>query len=252
MTEKRDSLPTCIAGDARDDAALDQALGGRRADLLLTDPPYCLLTRRRPSGAVRDPRGRKLDDPLVVRFDDVKAYRRFTEAWLPRAIARLVPGAPVILWTNFLGTQPLLQVAGECGYAHVWGEFVWGKDTRESTGNERTLRVYEVAQVLGTAPLPPLRPDDPARCWSAVGGYADDADAEPSLRAHPHHKPLYALDPLVRSYSKPGALILDPFAGTGSIAAAAVRIQRRVACVELDAEWSATVNERVARTVPLS
>jgi site-specific DNA-methyltransferase (adenine-specific) len=239
------SLPLCVTGDARQDAALDEALGGARADLLLTDPPYCLLTRRRAGGDVRDPRGRKLDDELVVRFDDVKAYRRFTEAWLPKAIARLQRGAPLVIWTNFLGKQPILQVAAAHGYAHLHGEFVWGKQTRESSGNERLVRVYEVALVLGTEALPPLGPGDPPRAWSAIGGYADDADGEPELRAHPHHKPLYSLEPLVRAYSRPGQLVLDPFAGSGSIAAAALRLGRRVACIEIDPGWAAKVCVRL-------
>jgi site-specific DNA-methyltransferase (adenine-specific) len=236
----------CIAGDARDEAALDRALGGVKADLLLTDPPYCLLTRRRARGDVREPRGRKLDDPLVVRFDDVRSYRRFTEAWLPLAMRRMRPNAPVVLWTNFLGKQPMLDVAAACGYRHLHGEFIWGKQSREVSGNERTLRVYEVALVLGTAELPPQSASDPPRCWSAVGSYADEADAPADVREHPHHKPFYALEPLIRAYSRPGDVVLDPFAGSGSIADAALRLGRRAACVELDPKWAATVTARIS------
>jgi site-specific DNA-methyltransferase (adenine-specific) len=240
--------PTCIAGDARDGGAYARALQGEKAHALLTDPPYCLLTRRRAGGDLREPRGRKLDHDLVVRFEDVRAYRRFTEAWLPLALQHLHPGAPLVIWTNFLGKQPIAQVAAAHGYPHLHGEFVWGKQTREVSGNERTLRVYEVALVFGAAPLPPLPLDAPPRCWSAVGGYADEGASEGGAGEHPHHKPFYALEPLVRAHTRPGELVLDPFAGSGSIPAAAARLGRRVACLELDPAWAERVTARLRST----
>jgi DNA modification methylase len=46
------------------------------ADILVTDPPYCLLHRRRKNGDLRDPkiRQKKLDDSDTVSFteDSVK------------------------------------------------------------------------------------------------------------------------------------------------------------------------------------
>src|SRR4051794_34539636 len=101
----------CICGDARDEAAYRRALQGRRADLLLTDPPYCLLTRRRKGGDLRDPKGRKIDRDPVVRFETVRDYRAFTQDWLPLAVRHLGDDAKIILWTNFLGKEPLLAVA---------------------------------------------------------------------------------------------------------------------------------------------
>src|ERR1700730_6429596 len=38
---------TCVVGDARLEETYRRLLSGGRAALLLTDPPYCLLTRRR-------------------------------------------------------------------------------------------------------------------------------------------------------------------------------------------------------------
>jgi len=39
-----------VQGDACREDAYAAALGGERADALVTDPPYCLLTRRRKRG----------------------------------------------------------------------------------------------------------------------------------------------------------------------------------------------------------
>ena len=235
----------CVCGDARSEEAYARALGERKADLLLADPPYCLLTRRRKGGELRDPRDRKIDREPVVRFETVRDYRRFTGEWLPLAARHLQGEAPLVVWTNFLGKQPLCAVASACGYPHLWGEFVWAKRTREASGNEQLLRVYEVALVLGKAPLAPQGPQDAPRAWSAVTGYDDEGEGE-RFGAHPHHKPFSALEPLVRAYSRPGGLILDPFAGSGSIPAAALRLSRGCASIELRPEWAERVRSRLS------
>src|SRR5436309_7552384 len=105
-------MSACVCGDARREVTYAAALGGRRAWLLLTDPPYCLLTRRRKGGDLREKRASvKIDRDPVVRFDDVRAYRRFTGEWIPKAAQRV--DGPLVVWTNFLGKEPIRAVARE-------------------------------------------------------------------------------------------------------------------------------------------
>ena len=220
---------------------------GLKADLLLTDPPYCLLTRRRKGGDLRDPRPRKIDREEVVRFESVRDYRRFTEDWLPKAVSHLTADAPVVIWTNLLGKAPILEVARACGYVHHLGDFVWAKRTREVNANEQLLRVYEVALVLTRSPLTQdasLESDAPPLPWSVVTNYADEGE-DADILAHPHHKPFSALEPLVRSWSKRGAHVLDPFAGSGSIPVAALRLGRVPHCIELREDWAARITTRL-------
>ena len=218
-------------------------LGGERAALLLTDPPYCLLTRRRKGGDLRDKRaGVKIDRDPVVRFEDVRAYRKFTEEWLPRAAARC-DGA-LVVWTNFLGKQPIRTVALALGYSEA-GEFVWAKKTSEHEGNEQQLRVYETALVFVRAPPAALSPADPQRVWCVAAGYDDEGEAQ-RFGAHPNHKPFGVLEPLVRQWSRPGERVVDPFAGSGSIPAAALRLGRRAACSEIEQEWADRVTRRLS------
>ncbi len=147
---------------------LERALAGRRPSLLLTDPPYCLLTRRRKGGDERERRaGRKIDRDPIHRFEDVRAYRRFTAEWLPAAARAVVDGGTLAIWTNFLGRAPIRAVAAEAGFPALVGEFLWAKLTTEGGGNERLARVYEVALVLRRQPLAPLAA---GRCCAAVGG----------------------------------------------------------------------------------
>ena len=237
--------PTCVCADATSAEGYRRALGGERAHLLHTDPPYCLLTRRRKGGDLRDPRARKIDREPVVRFETVRDYRAFTEAWLPLAIEHLLPDAPLVIWTNLLGKEPIQKTAARLGYPHLLGEFIWAKRTREVNSNEQLLRVYEVALVLSRTPAPPEDLSRPPLPWSVVTGYDDEGEG-PRWGSHPHHKPLAALAPLILSWSKPGELVLDPFAGSGSIPVASLRLGRRAACLEKVPEWAAQVNERLA------
>ena len=236
----------CVQGDSREDKSYERALGGRKADLLFTDPPYCLLQRRRKGGDLRDKKDRKIDHEMVGRFVDVRAYRAFTEQWMSKAVAHLQGDAPLILWTNFLGKEPLRTVARALGYGVLWGEFAWAKKTQPGDGNEILLRVYEVALVLGRAPLSKLSDDAPPRCWAVAAGYDDEGEAE-KFGAHPNHKPFGVLEPLVRAYSRPGALVLDPFAGSGSLPAAALKLGRDAACIELEPSWASRVQSRLAQ-----
>lgn len=238
--------PKCVAGDATTAAPYELALHGGHAHLLLTDPPYCLLTRRRKKGDLRDPKGRKIDRDPVLRFESVRDYRAFTEAWLEEAVKHLTPDAVLVIWTNLLGKEPIRTTAHELGYTHLHGEFIWAKRTREGNSGEELLRMYEVALVLSrNAPLPPSH-HAKALAWAAVAGYDDEGEGGTSGN-HPHHKPFGVLEPLVRNFSAPGQLVLDPFAGSGSIPIAALRLARRVACIELKEDWAAQVTSRLAK-----
>ena len=237
--------PRCIQADATTAQAWARALDGRRIDALISDPPYCLLTRRRKDGELRDPKARKIDRGPVRRFEHVREFRDFTRRWLEQAMPHLAPDAPLVLWMNLLGREPMAAACRELGYGHVRGEFTWGKRTREGNSGEEILRVVETALVFTRTPAPPPAPDAPALPWSAVAGYDDDGEAE-RWGSHPNHKPFGVLEPLLRTWSRPGQLVMDPFAGSGSIPAAALQLGRQAACIELEPEWAARVTARLS------
>ena len=54
---------------------------------------------------------------------------------------------------------------------------------------------------------------------------------------HPTQKPLALLDRILRASSDPDDLVLDPFAGSGTTAVAALRAARRFVGIEIDSQW---------------
>jgi DNA modification methylase len=75
---------------------------------------------------------------------------------------------------------------------------------------------------------------------------------------HPTAKPPELLERLIKNSSRRGALVLDPFAGSGSALVACERLDRRAALVELDprycdvvrARWRALSGEPERRLAP--
>ncbi len=300
LADLRIPAAAASAGDASSSVATAPAAA---YDLLHADPPYCLLTRRRAGGDLRDPKGRKNEG--TGRFENVAEFRKFTHSWMAAAapLARSPADATWIVWTNVLGREPTLQAAADLGWTHLAGEYLWCKRPsairlvprntapRESAGSagsveqpigapeaderlrrfaaganaahahaqlvshvagcggEAALSVVEFALVLRRRPLPPLRADEPARAWSCVSGHDDDGE-HAQWGAHPNHKPFTVLEPLLRGFSSPGAVVLEPFAGSGSTLAAAARLRRHAVGVEIDPRWVEVARRRAESTVP--
>lgn len=70
-----------------------------------------------------------------------------------------------------------------------------------------------------------------------------------SQMIHPTEKPVGLLASLITSVTKPGDLILDPFAGSGSTLVAAKKTGRRFIGVELDGQYHQIAQRRVEEAV---
>jgi site-specific DNA-methyltransferase (adenine-specific) len=66
---------------------------------------------------------------------------------------------------------------------------------------------------------------------------------------HPTEKPVGLLANLITSVTKPGDLILDPFAGSGSTLVAAKKTGRRFIGVELDDDFYQIAQRRIEEAV---
>lgn len=62
---------------------------------------------------------------------------------------------------------------------------------------------------------------------------------------HPTQKPVALLRYLLALLTKPGATVLDPFAGSGSVGVAAIELNRVPILVEMNPDYYATVTERL-------
>ena len=94
-----------------------------------------------------------------------------------------------------------------------------------ASGTKFTRRTHEQAYLLAKGrPRLPSQPLPDVLPWGKYTGN----------RLHPCQKPVSAFHPVIEAFSKPGDLILDPFAGSASTAIAATELDRHYLAMELD------------------
>ena len=64
---------------------------------------------------------------------------------------------------------------------------------------------------------------------------------------HPNQKPIVAIVPVIEAFSKPGDIILDPFAGSGTTAFAARSCHRNFILIEKEGHYCQVARNRLAR-----
>lgn len=185
-------------------------------DLVITDPPYLVN--------YKDRTGRKV-------ANDTNA-----EGVLPAfgEIFRILKRDSLCIC--FCGWTALDQFTSAWSAAgfHVAGHIVWTKPYASNKG--QTAYHHESAYVLAKGyPKRPNKPLADVREWVYSGN-----------RAHPTEKSVNILTPLVRAFSKPGDLVCDPFAGSGSTCVSAALSGRHYLGVELEDKHYLTAKARLA------
>ena len=95
---------------------------------------------------------------------------------------------------------------------------------------------HECAYLLAKGrPLLPQNPLPDVLGWQYSGN-----------RHHPTEKPVSSLQPLIESFTHPGASVLDPLAGSGSTCVAALQAGRRYIGIELLEQYHRAGSERLA------
>lgn len=239
-----------------------------KADILITDPPYCLLVRKRTLGNERsmrnDSRSKTNEATEVPRFPSLSSYRDFTRSWISIAKERLkTDNINMIIWTNVLGRRPIIDVCLDFNY-HLQGEYLWAKSTViqpqkvpdsflhpvSNQSSENNLRVYESALIFGKSK--PVDSDyvkirgqtvyRQSIPWIAATQYHEAENAH----MHPCHKPTSALLPLLSTWTRDEDVILDPFAGGGGILSSALKLgNRHYLGVEIMPKWQQHCNSLI-------
>jgi adenine-specific DNA-methyltransferase len=189
-------------------------------DLVLTDPPYAVR--------YHDRAGRSLANDDNTRW----IFPAFAELYRV-----LKPNSYCVSFYGWSKIDRFFAAWREVGFYPV-GHFVWVK--RYASSARHTRMRHEQAYLLakGNPPLPASPPSDVID-WTYTGN-----------RLHPTQKPVGGLIPLIQSLTKPGAIVLDPFAGSGSTGVAAKQCGRRFVLIEKDAAYHRAAEERLRRQIP--
>lgn len=225
-----------LCGDATDGRTVERLLHGRRGVLLATDPPYGVAFE----GAKYNPKAKEW---ASIQGDERQGV--ILEAWLTEVwrlwLEYLHPRGVVYCWAAILEEGYAALRALTAAGLHVQSQIMWSKNTL-SLGQADYQWKHE-------------------NCWYAFrkgshhfwyGGRKQTSVWEipkdgNRTYLHPMQKPVALFTVPIENHSKPGELVLEPFAGSGSQFLAAEQTGRICYGTESDPTYVAVTLERLRR-----
>lgn len=211
-----------------------RSLPSESVDLLVTDPPYESLEKHRAVGTTtRLKHSKSSSNDWFAILPNERFPELFAEIYRV-----MKPDSHFYLFcdaeTMFVA-KPLAEAAG----FKFWKPIVWDK-VRIGMGYHYRAR-YEFILFFekGKRRLKNL-------------GTADILTAPRVSRGYPTEKPVSILETLITQSTDPGALVVDPFMGSGSTGEAALRNGRLFYGNDLGASSLETAERRLADLVPIS
>ena len=227
-----------ICGDCTDGAVVERVMGGEKAEMIWTDPPYgvgigdknkFLNSIARSNRIEEDMENDTLDEPeltamLRAAFDNAMAHCLAGGAWYVAAPAgplHLVFGQ--ILKGGGIWRQTIQWVKNNATFAPLGVDYHWR------------------AEPIFYGWLPGAR-------HRYYGGRQQDTvweiDRPLASREHPTMKPAELVQKAVKNSSKIGEICLDPFAGSGTTLIACENLSRQCRAVEISPAYVAVALQR--------
>lgn len=189
---------------------------------ICTDPPYGVAFL---SNSSVTPRGDKWVEKIANDDDPELAIDLFLRVMAP-LVAKCADQAEMYVFTSWKVIGPWLDAVAKLEPFVVKNLLVWEKgmpgmgDVEGNWPNSYELIIYAKK---GRRPIGSRRP-------SVVSVQRVDKDNH----IHPTEKPVPLLEILLEQSTKPGDLVVDPFAGSGSTIVAASRLGRRGLGMEMN------------------
>lgn len=227
-----------LCGDATDPQNIARLMDGKKASLLLTDPPYNVDYH---GGAA---------DHLVIQNDRMPAHRfqQFLTDAFTAAKSALKPGAVFYIWYASVHT---LEFAGACKDAglNIFQHLVWVKNHFMFTIRQQDYKYQHEPCLAGQVEY-----DGCLYGWDKraphrwFGGNAQSTvyqfDKPLKSEEHPTMKPVELFAQQIRNSTQKNDIILDPFCGSGTSILAAESYGRKCFAMELDPKYCAVIIRR--------
>jgi DNA modification methylase len=227
-----------LAGSALDAASYEQLFGGKQAAMVFTDPPYNVKIDGHVSGL-----GKVRHQEFAMASGEMSSeeFTRFLQTYMTHAARFSADGAVhyhCMDWRHL----PEILTAGASAYTSLIAMCVWNKTNAGMGSLYRSKHELVLVYKNGTAPHfnnVNLGRDGRYRTnvWDYAGANAFGRNRDADLAAHPTVKPVALVADAIRDCSRRGDIILDPFAGSGTILLAAERTGRKAAAIELDPRY---------------
>jgi DNA modification methylase len=210
-----------LCGDATREDDYRLLLGDEPVAMIWQDPPYNVDYANSAKDKLRGKDRPILNDNLG------QGFHEFLLAALTPALARCDGAVYIAMSSSELDT---LQSAFRAAGGH-WSTFIiWAKHTF-TLGRADYQRQYE--------PILYGWPEGSQRHWCGDRDQGDVWQIKKPARndLHPTMKPVELVERAVRNSSRPGAIVLDAFGGSGTTLIAAEKTGRRARLMELDPKY---------------
>jgi site-specific DNA-methyltransferase (adenine-specific) len=206
-------------------------------DAVITDPPYSERTHKGHDSVSGSPAG-------DAGYDGAERKTLGYGAWSLKDVATYVPemcrvcsGWVVVMTDHTLA--PHIHDAMQRSGRYVFAPLPWyapGSRVRLSGDGPSSWTDWIIVS----------RTAAQHRWGTLPGGYSPDGSPGWRDKLHMGGKPSKLMRHLVRDYSRPGDLILDPFSGSGTTAVAAQREGRRCLVVEREPAYVDIIRRRLS------
>jgi modification methylase len=250
-------LDTILVGDC---IAQMKALPDRSVDMVFADPPYNLQL----GGELFRPDGTHVDAVTDDwdKFDSLAAYDAFTRAWLAEAHRVLKDDGTIWVIGSYHNIFRVGAALQDLGY-WILNDIVWRKanpmpnfrGTRFTNAHETLIWAskregskytfnYRAMKTLNDELQ--MRSD-----WEFPICGGPERLKKDGVKVHPTQKPEALLYRVLLASTNPGAVVLDPFFGTGTTGAVAKRLGRRWIGIEREGDYIDAARARIDAALPL-
>ncbi len=206
-----------ICGDARYSVSYEALLGGRRAQMMITDPPYNVKINGNVGG-----KGRIKHGEFVMASGEMSdaEFEDFLRAFVSNAVRFSEAGSLHYLFIDWRHYQVLARVCTDL-YDTQLNMCVWVKSNGGMGSLYRSR--HELVLVFRNGPDPHINNVELGRygrnrtnVWEYHGCSSGTRDRRADLSLHPTVKPAEMIADAIKDASKRGGVILDPFLGSGT------------------------------------
>ncbi|MEM0985627.1 MAG: site-specific DNA-methyltransferase [Pseudomonadota bacterium] len=229
-------------------------------DLVFADPPYNLQL----GGQLTRPDQSHVDGVTDDwdQFDSFDAYDLFTHQWLEQARRVLKPDGAIWVIGSYHNIFRVGTILQDTGF-WIQNDVVWlktnpmpnFKGTRFQNAHETLIWASKSERSKPTFNYDALKTfneDKQMRSdWTLpICTGSERLKGPDGKKAHPTQKPEALLNRILLATSRTGDLVLDPFSGTGTTAAAAKALGRDFIGIEQDPEYVALARARLSAVAP--
>lgn len=231
-------------GDSRDAALVERLLDGNRVRLVQTDPPYGCRIENNVSGNGRVRHGDFLigaGETSMAEFSMTLLRPAF------RTIAQhCLPGAIAFVWTDWRAL-PFMLDAAQGVFHELKNQIVWAKDPGMGAFYRSSYEVclaFKVSPGTHTSNIA-LGRRNRSNLWRYPGANTFRKGRMQDLADHPTVKNRKMIADAILDVTKPGDVVFDGFAGSGTTLVAAAMTGRRGFGIELDPKYADVILRRV-------